>query len=306
MKGLSKGAVKKLLGNPKARTPFFLILNYFQDPSGKPEGHFLDFGTNKKLTKHFEQIEMKSGKLDKSMSSSQKEASMGEVYAEEKEGKKLLFFVPDENSKIPNGKWAKILKELKPLINSMKAFVVLDGEVVEDGEGTPDTSKEEPTVSLEELKALFKPISKMLKETLPKEIVPRIKSKTVTEEDDQAVDNLLLQVEEFLEMYEKGTAAAQEALAKVKATLEGQQDKINQIATAIKANIRATSTTETVEEQPRSEEEAQLLKNLEELLQQAQDGLADFEKDYERLQPELATPSAPIPSGDVFLTGIRS
>lgn len=313
MKGLSKNAVKKLLGAPTERTSFFLILNYFQDPAGKPAGHFLDFGTNKKLAKHFEQVEMKSGKLDKSMSASQKEASMGEVYAKEENGKKLLYFEPDAASKIPSGKWPKILKELKPLINSMKAVVVLEGQIIGEGEEETPTNTEDTATStleegigLEELKGLFRPISKMLKETLPKEIVPRVKAKTVTAQDDQAVDELQAQVQAFLEAYEQGQEDAKTALAKVKATLEGQLPKIEQIAAAIKANTPSGTPTDTVEEElPPTEQDQQLLKNLEELLQKAETGLSDFDKKHQQLQPELDTPNQPLPEGSSFLAGIN-
>lgn len=310
MKGQTKAAVKKLLSNLGVRTSFFLILNYFKDDSGKPMGAFLDIGTNKKMAKHFEQVEMKSGKLDKSMAGSQKEAAMGEVYAQDKNGQHVLFFVPDDKSKIPDSKWPKILKEIRPLINNMKAFAVLNGEVIaaevnEDPMGeevvSDDTMETEEGLSLNELKALFQPISKMLKETLPKEILPRIKSKTVREEDDEAIDELERQVEVFLEDYEQGTIEAQTALAKAKATLEGQLPKIKQIAAAIKANITATNTTRSTEVPPSPEEEA-LLKKLEELLQQAQNGLQGFDQKYQNLQVNLDTPPEPIPTGDTFLS----
>ena len=312
MKGLSKNAVKKLLGAPTERTSFFLILNYFQDPSGKPAGHFLDFGTNKKLAKHFEQVEMKSGKLDKSMSASQKEASMGEAYAKEENGKKLLYFEPDAASKIPSGKWTKILKELKPLINGMKAVVVLEGQVIGEGEEDNTATTEETAtstleegVSLNELKGLFRPISKMLKETLPKEIVPRVKSKTVTPQDDQAVEELQAQVQAFLQAYEQGQEEAKTALAKVKATLEAQSPKIAQIAAAIKANTPSDTATNTVEDLPPTQEDQELLKNLEELLKKAETSLSDFDKKHQELQPDLDSPSRPIPGGNDFLAGLN-
>jgi hypothetical protein len=307
IKGQTKAAVKKLLGNLNVSAPFFLILNYFKDASEKPMGHFLDIGTHKKLAKHFEQVEMKSGKWDKSMATTQKEVTMGDVYAQEQNGQKVLFFDPDEKSKIPDNKWPKILKELRPLINNMKAFVVLNGEVVaaeadKDSTGEElDTDDTEEGLSLNELKALFQPISRMLKDTLPKEILPRIKSKTVTEEDDEAIDELERQVEVFLEEYEQGTTEAQTALAKAKATLEGQLPKIKQIAAAIKANIPTTETDTETEVPPSPEEEA-LLKKLEDLLQQAQEGLQGFDQKYQNLQADLDTPPEPIPMGDTFLS----
>ena len=143
---LSKASVKKLAATPGEKTAFHLILDYFKDDKGKAQGHFLGFGTNKKMDKHFQQVEMKSGKLDKSMSASQKEASMGEAFVKEENGKKLLCFEPAPESKIPGGKWPKILKSLKPYLNGLKAVVIVAGQSIGEEstgeEGTEETTDE--------------------------------------------------------------------------------------------------------------------------------------------------------------------
>lgn len=141
---LSKASVKKLAAAPGEKTPFHLILDYFKDDKEKPQGHFLGFGNNKKMDKHFQQVEMKSGKLDKSMSASQKEASMGEAFVKEENGKKLLCFEPAPESKVPGGKWPKILKSLKPYLNGLKAVVVIGGQAISE-ESTGEESTEENT-----------------------------------------------------------------------------------------------------------------------------------------------------------------
>lgn len=149
VKGLSKASVKKLAAKPGESTPFHLVLDYFKDNKDKPQGHFLCFGVNKKMDKHFQQVEMKSGKLDKSMSASQKEASMGNAYVKVDGGKKMLCLEPDANSKIPGGKWAKILKALKPYLSGLKAVISIGGELIGDeeedttGETAPETTGEE-------------------------------------------------------------------------------------------------------------------------------------------------------------------
>ncbi len=120
-------------------------INHYKDDKDKPLGHFLDVGENKKLTKHFEQVEMKSGKLDKSMSASQKEASTGSVYVEEKDGKTLVHFEPSPKCKIPGGKWPKILKALKAMLGGLKAIAVIGGQVVQDDEETGETTTDETT-----------------------------------------------------------------------------------------------------------------------------------------------------------------
>lgn len=141
-KALAKAGVKKLANNPETPTNFHLAMNYFKDDKDKPLGHLVCFGENKKLDKHFLQVEMKSGKMDKSMTASQKEASMGKAYVKDIKGKATLCFEPDANSKIPGGKWPKLLKELKAFFAGMKAVVMLGGEVVGDEESMEETGEE--------------------------------------------------------------------------------------------------------------------------------------------------------------------
>lgn len=142
-KNLAKAGIKKIVNKDGLVTNFHLILNYFKDEAGKTLGHLLDVGENKKLSKHFEQVEMKSGKLDKSMSASQKEAATGTIYVKTVNDKAIVHVEPHESCKIPGGKWAKILKELKPQFAGMKAVVVLEGMILSDESETEETPKEE-------------------------------------------------------------------------------------------------------------------------------------------------------------------
>ncbi len=308
LKGLTKNGTKKLVANPEVQTAYHLVLDYFEDPAGKPAGHFLDFGTNKKLTKHFEQVELKSGKLDKRMSANQKEASMGAVYVKEENSKNILHFEPDPSCKVPKGKWPKILKALKPFINSMKAVVVLNGEVV--GEATEETAQDSAAdstqlISLDALKTMFKPISVMLKTTLREEIIPRIKAKTATDQDAAAVATLQEQITAFLEAYPKSEEATQTTLAKAKATLEEKVPFVEKIATALEGSVGTTASDDPdTAAAPPSAEEAAQLKKLEEMLADAEKGLNDFEEVYKRLVSEVETPTAPMPGGNAFLAGL--
>lgn len=150
-KALAKAGVKKLQASPETTTSFHLALNYFKDDKEKSLGHFVGFGENKKLDKHFQQVEMKSGKMDKSMTSSPKEASIGSAYVKTLNGKETLCFEPDANSKIPQGKWPKILKELKAWFAGVKAVAIFDGQVVEDTEEeVEDTTEDTTTDTVEE------------------------------------------------------------------------------------------------------------------------------------------------------------
>jgi len=144
-KNLSKAAIKKLANQEGIATSFHLIFNYFKDEAGKALGHFLDVGENKKLTKHFEQVEMKSGKLDKSMSASQKEAATGQIYVKKVNGQPLVHVEPAPSCKVPGGKWGKLLKELKAQFGGMKAVVVFEGKPI-----TSEEELEEENAPIEE------------------------------------------------------------------------------------------------------------------------------------------------------------
>jgi hypothetical protein len=142
LKSITKGGVKKLAAAEEAETPFYLILDYFKDNKDKPLAHFLDFGINVKLEKHFEQVEMKPGKLDKSMSGSAKEAASGIAYVKKVNGTDTLHFQPAEQCKIPSSKWLKIIKALKPYLAGFPAIVVLGEEKSTLSEETTETDKQ--------------------------------------------------------------------------------------------------------------------------------------------------------------------
>lgn len=132
LKTLTKTGVKKLATANGESTPFHLILDYFKDDKEKPLAHFLDLGINVKMGKHFEQVEMKPGKLDKSMSASPKEAASGVAFIKAVDGVYTLHFQPAEQCKIPEGKWPRIIKALKPFLAGYPAVVVLGEQEPEE------------------------------------------------------------------------------------------------------------------------------------------------------------------------------
>lgn len=148
LKTRTKGGVKKLATAKEEKTPFYLILDYFKDDKGKSLAHFLDFGINVKLVKHFEQIEMKPGKLDKSMSGSAKEAATGMAYVKNINGANILHLEPAKQCKIPNGKWAVIIKALKPYLAGVPTIAVLGEQKTTLSEETTNNqiSVEDPVV----------------------------------------------------------------------------------------------------------------------------------------------------------------
>lgn len=304
LKGLSKANLKKLASSPGEETPFHLILDYFQDKNGKPMGHFLDFGTHKKMAKHFEQVEMKPGKLDKSISGSPKEACVGTAHVKKVNGVGVLYFKPHEKSKIPMGKWAKIIKALKPLLGGMKAVVMLDGLVLEDSSETTENTEQstEPSAnsSVQALKKQWTHITAVLKGDLPKEILPRIKSNTAIAKDLETVQNLLSSGTIFQQKLKEAPQNIQQVFAKAAQLLTAQLPKVAAIKQHLEKMLNSTSTEEAVNDP----NEQALQKQLEELIERAQSGLDAFEKNFQNYlrQPEQEPVS--ITGGEDFLATI--
>lgn len=307
VKALSKSASKKLQGKPEDKTPFHLILDYFKDEKDKTLGHFIDFGENKKLAKHFQQVEMKSGKLDKSMSASQKEAAAGFAYVKEENGKKVMCFEPDPNCKIPKGKWPKILKGLKSFLGGLKGVLVLDGVIISDEEETTEPIAEETTeeetsrgtssseTDTSNIKNLLDVVSKELKETLPKDIIPKIKNKTVQAEDGGIVEGILDHIQEFITTFDEAAQPVKEKLQGVYDTIQKQLPQVEKIREAIEKILGSKKTTP-----EQSQEDTSLL---DELLRLAKEGIDEFDKRFDQLQRNLEEESqAPIAGGEAFLS----
>ena len=310
IKALSKNAVKKVLKNPEVRTPFHLILDYFKDKSNKPLTHFLCFGINKKMDKHFEQVEMKSGKLDKSMSASQKEASMGEVYCKEEGGKKLLCFEPTAKSKIPKGKWPKILKTLKPFLAGAKAVVILDGTMIGEDTDLPEATTEEAvstnekegqeapdqtedTSNFDQIKAQLEAIATSLKETLPKEVIPRLRERTVDATDLEVVNAIKDKITAFENAYQAATEHVQSKLADMRNSIVKQTPKVEQLVNMIEKLLGSIGADSASGEDTSA---------LEALLKLATTSLNTFDKSYDELKKALEnTAPEPLPSGDQFI-----
>lgn len=296
VKARSKSASKKLQAKPETKTPFHLVLNYFKDDKDKSLGHFIDFGENKKLTKHFDQVEMKSGKLDKSMSANQKEAAAGHAYVKEENGKQKMYFEPASNCKVPKGKWPKILKGLKAFLGGLKGVVVINGEVVSDEEvnNTESTTEEEkPTETTDEtgIRSLLVAISTELKQTLPKDILPKIKAKTVQPEDGTIVDGILDQISEFVETFEAATQPVKDQLQSMYDTVQKKVPQVEKIRDAIEQLLSITDKT--------TQEDTSLI---DELLRLAQEGIGEFDQRYDQLQQDLEEESqAPIEGGEELL-----
>ena len=305
LKALSKTQLKKLLGALKERTVFHLLLHYFLDKNGKSLAHFFDLGEHKKLSKHFEQVEMKPGKPNKRVSNSPKEACLGSVYIDRIEGAPVVHLEPHPKSKIPVGKWPKILKELKPMLAGMKAVVVLEGQVVQEGteeeqpqtETTPNTEAVDPL-----LKQQWNGILEALKNQLPNEIVPRIKKQQATVDDLTTIQTLLSDVVRFQNKLRDSSTSVQQKFAKPLQLLEAQFPKIQAIQQRLEQLLANTTTDGS--EQDRNPNDQALAEQLQQLIEQADAGLEAFETLYQSYLDQPIQEPEPLVGGTDFLKAI--
>lgn len=317
VKGFSKAGTKKLMGKIGERTHYHLILEYFVDSKGKVEGHFLDFGENKKLRKHFEQVEMKSGKLDKSMSETPKKASAGDVYVKEIKGNKVVHFEPDENSKIPKAQWPKTLKSLKPFLGGLKAVVVLAGEVVgaeegeEDEPTTASTTKEADGGQTDvdsksiavSIKNLIVGITGILKEELPKAIVPNIKAKKVSQKDADITDDLFAKLEELKKVYETAGSDIQQKIGKHYDSIMNQVPKLEKVKTALDSLLGASERNDGVPKEEAGDTEE--VKRLKDLLAYASKEMDEIWKSFSKTSDEISSAASQVlKGGDELLNAL--
>lgn len=278
------------------RLDYHLILGYFLGADGKTKKHFLDFGRNKNLRKHFEQVEMLSAKKDKSMAESYKEASAGEVYIKEVKGKKIIHFEPKAESKVPKGEWPKLLKKLKPFLKGMQSVVVFAGEVVseeEDNKELENTSTV-PKSSAEIIKALIIDITGVLKEALPKVVVPNIKAKKVSQEDADVTNGLLDNLSKLEVAYKEASTEVQQKIEKHYLAIMGQVPKLEKIKDAIDNLIGIESMEELLKA---SDNDAQEVKQLKELLDYVIKETASIWKNVDEAEEEISNSSSEVIKG---------
>lgn len=310
VRATTKAQLKKVAAVLQTETPFYLILRYFLDKNDKPVGHFLDVGEHKKLSKHFEQVEIKAGKPRRRMSKNPKEACLGTVYVDEANGSKVVHFDPHPKSKIPKGKWPKILKELKPFLSGMKAVVIIDGQVVaseESEEETPNTETATPRTDEapnEGLKRQWSSILDGIKNRLPKEILPRIKDQSATDEDLSTVDQLLNTIETFLGTLAMATPTTQATFAKAQTSLTAQLPKLKNIQARLQELLLSSDALDGEVSMGTDPNDKALKEQLQRLIEEADQGLKDFEAHYQYYKNQLEEEQPPLAGGDQFLAFI--
>lgn len=229
-KALTKGKVKKVASQEGERTPFYYIADYFES-NGKAVGDFLSFGNSLKLEKHFVQHEMKKSKnslMDEKLQDPKK-AAMGEVYVE----KNVIHFEPHEKCKVPESKWAKILKDLKEHFSGMKAVVVIDGKILageedEAGSGKASTGSE----PVEEVQEIDDKVSaKELAEDY-KDLLAEFKEAKKAEHDVDVVKLLYKEIVVWRKNFKKLDKAAQDKLAQYNTSCEATLTDVKKIIKA--------------------------------------------------------------------------
>lgn len=231
-KALSKGKIKKVASQEGERTPFYYLADYFES-NGKPVGDFLSLGNNLKLEKHFVQNEMKKSKTSLMGQKQQnpKKAAMGEVYVKDS----VIHFEPHDKCKVPESKWAKILKDLKEFFSGMKAVAVINGKVVaaeevEDSgssEAGSATTEPEPEIAETEYKVSAKELSEDYKVLLAE-----FKDAQKAEHDVDVVKLLYKEIAVWRKNFASLDKAAQEKLVKFNTSCEATLLEVKKIIKA--------------------------------------------------------------------------
>lgn len=213
-KALTKGKVKKVASQEGERTPFYYIGDYFES-NGKAVGDFLSFGNSMKLEKHFVQNEMKKSKACMKDTNTQdpKNAAMGEVYVENS----VIYFEPHEKCKVPEAKWAKILKNLKEHFSGMKAVAIIDGKVLSAEEDNNSGSSESASTTPESDEEVQEIDDKVTVQGLAddyKELLSEFKEAQKAEHDADVVKLLFKELKVWRNNFKKLDAAAKAQLAK--------------------------------------------------------------------------------------------
>lgn len=235
-KAETKGKVKKVATKVGEKTPFYFIADYFEK-NGKAIGDFLTLGDSPKLEKHFLQNEMKNS-ADSVMGKKQdiKTAAMGEVYVKNVDGKDVLHFEPHEKAKVPAGKWAKILKNLKSYFAGMKAVVVIDGQVIQAEESEEEGGEKEadeaptdtPTPSADKTAAEKTQTIQELADNY-KDMLAQFKEVQQAEHDADLVKSLYRNLISWEKSYETMEPAAKEKLAKFYLSFEATRKEVKKI-----------------------------------------------------------------------------
>jgi hypothetical protein len=228
-KALTKGKVKKVASQEGERTPFYYIEGYFEN-NGKAVGDFLSFGNSMKLEKHFIQNEMKKSKnslMDEKVQDPKK-AAMGEIYVENS----VIYFEPHEKCKVPEGKWSKILKNLKENFSGMKAVAIIDGKILSAEEdttsGSPETASTTPD-PVEEVQEIDGKVTVQELASDYKDLLAEFKEAQKAEHDADVVKLLYKEIIVWRKNFKTMDKTAKEQLSKHSASCDATLLEVKKI-----------------------------------------------------------------------------
>ena len=190
--------------------------------------------------------------------------------------------------------------------NTEEEVVGQDGVEDQGTENTDETPVENPTEraapNVAGIKEMVGAITKGLKETLPKHIVPKIKMKAVEAADHETVEQLLVQFDKFLETFDQAPTPIKTKLQKMQGIVQQQYPQVQKILAAIKKILGTTSETADSDTVNTPENQA-LLKEIEDLLNSVRSSVQEAENERKRLEKELEA-SPVLEGGSDFLNSI--
>jgi hypothetical protein len=295
----AKGAVTKLTKNLTGYAPFFIVNDFFKNPTtNKPIGPVFVLGKEKKVAKHFVSVEMKSGKVDQRSSATQKDAATGRIYAEQTETGLMLCFEPHPKCKVPAPKWEKLFKALKPCLKGLKCKVVepsaaaiAEAAAEEQAAGGATTETANPaaaqTAGFDEtsMSNLALAIKQDLQAT--SELVAKLKSGgTPTDADKNLVQLLRNNITSFKDMYPSAPTATQTKFQTFYTQATQQEPNLAQLSQKLGIAGPASQASDL---------------DIDALLKMADDAITDTQKIQPTLFSELeAGETITIPSGEAF------
>ncbi len=310
-KAESKAGIKKLTGKEGVKTPYYFIADYFLDDKKKSLGHFFHLGVNKKLEKHFVQVEMKPGKMDKSMSESPKKASTGMAYVKTIDGTKKVHIEPAAGCKISGGKWLPMLKRIKPFLGGLPAVVVIGGEVAasvasetkENKEGAASSENVEEKSMGVDLEQLIGELTGDIKNKI-KTIRKKVRTKSVEKEDTAVLDSILTKYKELTKGFETAETAVQDQWKKNYTKILKLLPQIEKLQTTATQLIGKSPKKKTTKKKVTDENNASN-EYFEKLLKQIEDGVNGFDSKFKTVQKDLkAGSSKAIKGGEDLINAL--
>ncbi|WMX14450.1 hypothetical protein [Aureispira sp. CCB-E] len=176
--------------------------------------------------------------------------------------------------------------------------VPTDGTTVED---TPTSTPDDKTAPAQ-IKELILGVTGILKEALPKVIIPNIKAKKVSSKDADTINDLFSKLEDLKAVYEKAGSEIQQKIDKHYNSILNQIPKLTKIKTAIDSLLGLIEAQEDVKTEQGDTEE---VKRLKELLDYAMKETESIWKNFNKTKDEISNATSQIiKGGDELLNAL--